>query len=84
MAWQQLDRFGIRVINVLARVFGVLACIVGLISLLSAWLFPRDRVAYVLGAAFGLAIGIATWMARPVTQSQLDSIRKGWGSDERR
>ena len=83
MAWQHIDKLGIRVINVMARVFGVLACIVGLISLLSAWLLPGDRTWYLLGAALSLAIGIGVWIARPITQSQIDSIRNGRGSGER-
>jgi di/tricarboxylate transporter len=81
MALKQLDSLAIRVINIGVRTFGVLACFVGVAFLLSAWFTQSDRILFGLIGALCIAMGIAIWMARPITQSQIDSLRERSGSD---
>jgi hypothetical protein len=82
LAMNQFDRVAIQVLNVAARVIGVLAWIAGVGFLLSAWVSPDNRIAYVVVAAVCIAIGVGVWVARPFTQSQIDSIRAGRRSEE--
>ncbi len=81
MALKQLDSMAIRVINIGVRTFGVLACFVGVVFLLTAWFTQSDRIVYALIGVLGIATGVAIWMARPMTQSQIDSLRERSGSD---
>ena len=81
MAFKPLDSIAIRTINIGVRIFGVLACPVGLVFLLTAWFLQADRIIYGLIGALGIAMGIGAWVARPITQSQVDSIRGRSGSD---
>jgi hypothetical protein len=84
MALKQLDPIAIRVINIGARTFGVLACLVGVVFLLTAWFTQSDRILYGLIGVLSIVTGVAIWMARPLTQSQVDSLRRRSGSDAER
>jgi len=81
LASNRFDTIAIQLLNVAASVVGVFAFIVGIGFLLSAWFGPNNRVAYLVAAALSIAIGIGIWAARPITQSQIDSIRAGRRSD---
>jgi 1,4-dihydroxy-2-naphthoate octaprenyltransferase len=81
MAFKRLDPIAIRTLNVGARIFGGLACLVGAAFLLTACLLQADRIIYALIGVLCIAMGIAFWVVRPITQSQVDSIRERSGSD---
>jgi disulfide bond formation protein DsbB len=81
LASNRFDTIVIRLLNVAARVVGVFTFVAGVGFLLSAWFGPNNRVGYLVVAALCIAIGMGIWVALPITQSQIDSIRAGWRSD---
>jgi hypothetical protein len=81
LASNRFDTIVIRLLSAAARVVGVFALIVGVGFLMSAWFGPNNRVAYLVVAALCIAIDIGICVARPITQSQIDSIRAGRRSD---
>ena len=81
MALKRLDSIAIRTLNVGARIFGALACLVGSVFLLTAWFLQADRIIYGLIGVLCVAMGVAFWVVRPITQPQFDSSRERGGSD---
>jgi hypothetical protein len=81
MSLKRLDSIALRVINVGVRTFGVLAGFIGVGFLLTAWFIQSDRIMYGLIGVLTIATGVAIWIARPVSQSQINSLRERSGSD---
>ena len=77
----RFDRAWIRALNVAARLFGTCFGVAGLALLAMAALDSERRVASVALGLFMVTVGIATWIARPITQSTLVDVRSARGSD---
>jgi hypothetical protein len=77
----RFDNAWICALNVAARIFGTCFGVAGLTFLAVAALHSEHRVASVALGLFMVAVGIATWIARPITQSTVDSLRGNRGSD---
>jgi hypothetical protein len=77
-----LEKVWIRSLNVAARALGTCFGLGGLGCVVSAARDPDHRAGYMLLGLPLVAVGIATWFARPITQSSLDRIRDGRQSEE--
>jgi uncharacterized membrane protein HdeD (DUF308 family) len=66
-------------LNALARVFGVLAILAGIISLVSAYAIREHRLLDIVVGLFVIAIGIAFLLAKSVSAEQLDRMRRQMG-----
>jgi uncharacterized membrane protein HdeD (DUF308 family) len=69
-------------INVLARLFGELAFVAGIFSLLSEYAFEMDRWTHVVAGLFLIAVGVAVFIAKPVTVETIANIRHRMGRPE--
>ncbi len=72
----KFDRAFLITFNVLARLFGVLAILVGIAFLVSAYLFREDRIFDIVVGLWVTAMGIAFLLAKSVTAEQLARIRR--------
>jgi hypothetical protein len=72
----KFDRAFLITFNVLARLFGVLAILVGIAFLVSAYLFREDRIFDIVVGFWVAAMGIAFLLAKSVTAQQLARIRR--------
>jgi hypothetical protein len=66
-------------INLFARLFGVVALIVGIGFLVAAFTVPFNRVMDALIGCLALSIGIATFFAKPVTIEHIGRNRRSMG-----
>jgi hypothetical protein len=66
-------------INFFARLFGVVALIVGMGFLVGAYTTANNRVMNSLIGCLALSIGIATLFAKPVTVEHIARIRRSMG-----
>ncbi len=66
-------------LNLLARLFGGLALLAGSISLVGAYAIEANRWTYVVVGLLLIAIGIAVFMAKPVTVETIARIRRRMG-----
>ncbi len=55
----------VRLINLLARLFGAFAFVAGCVFLLSAYAFQADRWTHSLLGLFLIAVGVALFIAKP-------------------
>jgi hypothetical protein len=78
---RRLDSIALRVINVGVRIFGALVAFLGVGFLLIAWFGQSDRIVYGLVGMLGIATGVASWIAKPISQPQIDSLRERSRSD---
>jgi hypothetical protein len=81
MTLKRFDSKALRVINIGVRIFGVLVCFVGVGCLLRAWLTQSDRIMYEVLGLVSTATGVAIWIALPISQPQIDSLRERSGHD---
>jgi hypothetical protein len=66
-------------INLFARLFGVVALIVGIGFLLAAVTVSVNRVINALIGGLTLSIGVATFFAKPVTVEHISRIKRSMG-----
>ena len=66
-------------LNLLARLFGVLALLAGGSSLIGAYAIEANRWTYVVVGFLLVAIGVAVFMAKPVTVETIASMRRRMG-----
>jgi hypothetical protein len=78
----KFDRVYLLVINLSARLFGAMALLIGTVALISAYAFTADRWMYMVAGVFAIAIGIAVFMAKPITAEHISSIRQKMGRPE--
>jgi hypothetical protein len=71
----------IDIINITVRIFGVLACFLGLVFLLTASIARSDRIAYGLIGMLSAATGVAVWVAGPITVAKIHSLRMRSGAN---
>jgi len=64
---------------VLARLFGSLAILVGIVFLVSAYAFKENRFPDVVAGLSVIAMGIAFFLAKPIDAEQLARIRRRMG-----
>jgi hypothetical protein len=69
----------VRLLNLLARLFGGLALLAGSVSLFGAYAIEADRWTYVVVGLLLMAMGIAVFLAKPVTVETIASIRRRMG-----
>lgn len=66
-------------INLFARLFGTIAFVVGVFSLVGAYMFAADRWTRVVAGIFLIAVGFAVFIAKPVTVETITYIRRRMG-----
>jgi uncharacterized membrane protein HdeD (DUF308 family) len=65
--------------NVLARLFGVLAILAGIIFLVSAYAIKENRFLDIVIGLFVIAMGIAFLLTKSINAEQLARIRRRMG-----
>jgi uncharacterized membrane protein HdeD (DUF308 family) len=73
------DRAFLIALNALARVFGVLAILAGIIFLVSAYAIREHRFLDIMVGLFVITMGIAFLLAKSVRAEQLDRMRRRMG-----
>jgi hypothetical protein len=76
---RRFERAFVIAFNLLARLFGVLAILVGIVFLLSAYLFSEYRILDIVVGLCVAAMGIAFLLAKSLTAEQLARIRLRMG-----
>jgi hypothetical protein len=71
------------VMNTLARLFGGLALVAGSFFLVSAYAIAADRWTDVLVGLLLIAIGVAVFVAKPVTVETIANIRRRMGRPDK-
>jgi uncharacterized membrane protein HdeD (DUF308 family) len=66
-------------LNLLARLFGVLALLAGSSSLIGAYAIETDRWMYVVVGLLLISIGVAVFRAKPMTVETIASMRRRMG-----
>jgi hypothetical protein len=72
---KRYDRFHLGVMNIGARIFGGGMLLFGVIALISAAFGVPDRGLNIIIGLVALAIGVACFLAKPVTGVDLERIR---------
>jgi uncharacterized membrane protein HdeD (DUF308 family) len=75
----KFDRAFLITLNVLARLFGVLSILAGIVFLVSAYLFRENRILDIVIGLWLTAMGIAFLLAKSLTAEQLARIRLRMG-----
>ena len=75
----KFDRVYLLFINLSARLFGAMAVLFGIVALISAYAFTADRWMYMVAGIFAIAVGVAAFMAKPITAEHISSIRRKMG-----
>jgi uncharacterized membrane protein HdeD (DUF308 family) len=75
----KLGRAFLTAFNVLARLFGSLAILAGIVFLVSAYAIKENRSLDVVLGLFALAMGIAVFLAKPIDAEQLSRMRRRMG-----
>jgi hypothetical protein len=78
----QFYRVYVRFLNVAVRLFGALALLVGIVSLGCAYVFTEDRGTRVVAGIFLVAMGVAVFLAKPITVEQITRMRQRMGRTE--
>ena len=65
----------LRILNILARIFSLLALLGGIVFLISAYAIPENRTIYSLAGILQIAIGAAFMWVKPVRKEDLST---GW------
>lgn len=71
----------IDIMNITVRIFGVLACCLGLTFLLTACIARTDRIAFGLIGMLSVATGVAVWVVGPTTVGKINSLRMRSGAN---
>jgi uncharacterized membrane protein HdeD (DUF308 family) len=66
----------VRLINLLARLFGAFAFLAGIVFLPSAYASQGDRWMHLLLGLFLIAVGVALFIAKPVKVEIVANIRR--------
>jgi uncharacterized membrane protein HdeD (DUF308 family) len=69
-------------LNLSARLFGALALVAGIFFLVSAYAFGANRSTYVVAGIFAMAVGVAVFMAKPITPEDIARIGQRKGGSE--
>jgi hypothetical protein len=69
-------------INLFARLFGAIAFVFGGLSLVGAYMSEADRWTHVVVGLFLVAVGVAVFLAKPVTVETITDIRRRMGRAE--
>jgi uncharacterized membrane protein HdeD (DUF308 family) len=75
----RFDRAFSIVFNLVARLFGVIAILAGIIFLVSAYAIEENRVLDVVVGLFAIAMGIAFLVTKSVNADLLGRIRRRMG-----
>jgi uncharacterized membrane protein len=75
----KFDRAYLLFINLSARLFGAMALLVGIFFLLSAYAVPANRALDAVAGIFAIAIGIAVFMAKPISIEAIARMRQRMG-----
>lgn len=75
----KFDRAYLLFINLSARLFGAMALLVGIFALVCAYAFKADRWMYIVAGIFAIAVGVAVFMAKPITIEHVSRIRRRMG-----
>ena len=75
----KFDRAFLIAFNVLARLFGSLALLAGIVFLVSAYAIKENRFLDVVVGLSALAMGIAVFLAKPIDAEQLARMRHRMG-----
>jgi uncharacterized membrane protein HdeD (DUF308 family) len=75
----KFDRVFLIAFKVLARLFGVLALLAGIIFLISAYAIKENRFLDIVIGLFVIAMGIAFLMTKSINAEQLARIRRRMG-----
>jgi hypothetical protein len=70
-------------VNTLARIFGGLALVAGSFFLVGAYAIEADRWTDVVVGLLLIAIGVAVFVAKPVTVETIANIRRRMGRPDR-
>jgi hypothetical protein len=69
-------------INLFARVFGAIAFVAGGFSLVGAYVPEADRWTHAVAGLFLVAVGVAAFIAKPITVETIINIRRRMGRAE--
>jgi uncharacterized membrane protein HdeD (DUF308 family) len=72
----------VRFLNFAVRLFGALALLVGIVSLGCAYVFAENRGTRVVAGIFLVAMGVAVFLAKPITAEHITRIRQRMGSTQ--
>ena len=75
----KFDRAFLAAFNVLARLFGSLAILAGIVFLVSAYAFKENRFLDVVVGLSVIAMGIAFFLTKPIDAEQLARMRRWMG-----
>jgi uncharacterized membrane protein HdeD (DUF308 family) len=75
----KLDRFILIAFNGLARLFGVLAILAGIVSLVSAYVVKANRFLDIVIGLFLMAMGTAFLLTKSINAEQLTRMRRRMG-----
>lgn len=75
----KFDRVFLIAFNLLARLFGSLAILAGIVFLVSAYAVKENRFLDVVVGLNVLAVGIAVFLAKPIDAEQLARMRRRMG-----
>jgi uncharacterized membrane protein len=78
----KFDRAYLLFINFAARLFGAMALLVGIVFLVSAYAIKSNRAMDVVAGIFAIAVGVAVFMAKPITIEHITRIRQRMGGPE--
>jgi hypothetical protein len=67
-------RWHVRIMNVMARAFGVMACLVGIMFAVSSVVQNTDRAMFAIAAAISIAIGVVFLVVKPITADHIYAI----------
>jgi hypothetical protein len=75
----KFDRVFLTVFNVLARLFGSLAILAGIIFLISAYAIKENRFLDIVVGLFVIAMGIGFLLTKSINAEQLARMRRRMG-----
>ena len=78
----KFDRAYLLFINLAARLFGAMALLAGIVFLVSAYAIKSNRAMDVVAGIFAIAVGVAVFMAKPITIEHITRIRRRMGGPE--
>ena len=78
----KFDRAYLLFINLAARLFGTMALLAGIVFLVSAYAIKSNRAMDVVAGIFAISVGVAAFMAKPITIEHINRIRRRMGGSE--
>jgi uncharacterized membrane protein HdeD (DUF308 family) len=72
----------VQFLNLVVRLFGALALFAGIFSLGCAYAFNEDRGTRVVAGIFLVAVGVAVFLAKPITVEHITRMRQRMGRTE--